>query len=322
MTAIRKPKKFANTTQRRVVLPEIAHIWRDYQELGSVRKVGEAYGCSHSTIYDALKRAGYRLNGEKWTAEEDVQVTDFYRNTPPEQFDVARLADQMRRNVHGVHMRAFRLGLTESRSTRQKSTQAKQGGGARLTAHQREHGHARGMKGKKHTPETLERLSQAGKEMWENMPETVKDERNVKILRTKAERGILPPGRPNASWKAGWRDVAGRRIYFRSQWEVNYAHYLQWLKDLKQIKEWEFEAETFWFEGIKRGVMSYLPDFRVTENNGQVVYHEIKGWMDDRSKTKIKRMAKYHPTVKLIVIDKQTYRALARQVRNVVPGWE
>ena len=142
------------------------------------------------------------------------------------------------------------------------------------------------------------------------------------MLKTKEERGNLIPERPGASWKAGWREVAGRRIYFRSQWEANYAHYLQWLKGLGQIKEWEFEVETFWFEGVKRGTMSYLPDFRITENSGQYVYHEIKGWMDERSATKIKRMAKYHPDVKLIVVDSKAYRALARQIKNAVPGWE
>ena len=73
---------------------------------------------------------------------------------------------------------------------------------------------------------------------------------------------------------------------------------------------------------MKRGCVSYLPDFKVTYPDGAIEYHEIKGWMDDRSKTKIKRMAKYHPDVKLIVIDSKSYKRIASLMKSTVPGWE
>lgn len=121
---------------------------------------------------------------------------------------------------------------------------------------------------------------------------------------------------------AGWREIGGQRCFFRSLWEANYARYLQWLKDHRQIAKWEHEPETFWFEGIKRGTVSYLIDFRVTELTGAVIYHEVKGWMDQRSRTKLKRMAKYHPQIKVILIDKAAYQAIAKKARVLVPGWE
>jgi len=126
----------------------------------------------------------------------------------------------------------------------------------------------------------------------------------------------------NASWKADWREIGGLRKYYRSRWEANYARYLQWLLENKQIQKWEHEPQTFWFEGIKRGVMSYLPDFRIIENDGSVVFHEVKGWMDDRSKTKIKRMAIYYPNVKLIVIDSKLYKSLEKKAKLFVKDWE
>ena len=126
----------------------------------------------------------------------------------------------------------------------------------------------------------------------------------------------------NASWKAGWRDFGGKRKYYRSRWEANYGRYLEWLKENKQIISWEHESKTFWFDGIKRGCMSYLPDFEVTGLNGIIEFHEIKGWMDDKSKTKIKRMAKYHPEIKLIVIDSKAYKSIEKTVKGLVPGWE
>ena len=85
-------------------------------------------------------------------------------------------------------------------------------------------------------------------------------------------------------WKSGWRTIGGQRGYYRSRWEANYARYLEWLRVRGDIKYWSHEKDTFWFEKIKRGVRSYLPDFRVTEINGDVVYHEVKGWMDRRTR--------------------------------------
>lgn len=127
---------------------------------------------------------------------------------------------------------------------------------------------------------------------------------------------------PRGASSAGWREIGGKRRYYRSLWEGNYARYLEWLKSRGAIADWEHEPEEFWFGGVKRGCVSYLPDFRVTELNGEVAYHEVKGWMDARSKTKISRMAKYHPGVKLVVIDKKQYAAIKAQVSRLVPGWE
>lgn len=122
--------------------------------------------------------------------------------------------------------------------------------------------------------------------------------------------------------KAGWRTVAGRRVYLRSAWEANLARYFQWLKDRGEIREWEFEPETFWFAGVKRGVVSYLPDFRITERDGSVRYVECKGHLDARSKTKLKRMAKYHPSVRVDLIGPVQYRAIAATMSKALPGWE
>src|SRR5699024_4535545 len=144
---------------------------------------------------------------------------------------------------------------------------------------------------------------------------------NVKQVKTKMARGNLYSKRNKCSWKQQWAEFGGKRNYYRSQWELNYARYLEMLKSMGEIKEWEHEPKTFWFDGVKRGTTSYLPDFRVTESDGSVAYHEVKGWMDARSKTKIKRMAKYHPDVELIVIDSKAYKRLEKQVKHLVNGW-
>lgn len=111
--------------------------------------------------------------------------------------------------------------------------------------------------------------------------------------------------------------------HFRSSWEANYARYLNWLQVKGDILRWEFEPDTFWFEAIKRGVRSYLPDFKVWDaDGGQPYYVEVKGYMDAKSRTKLKRMKKYHPAVKVELFDAKRYKVLDRRMKNTLPGWE
>jgi len=82
---------------------------------------------------------------------------------------------------------------------------------------------------------------------------------------------------------------------------------LQLLKDQKHISEWEYEPHTFWFEEIKRGVRSYMPDFKVTRLDATYYWIEVKGYMDAKSHTKIRRLKKYYPNEQLMLIDKQWF---------------
>lgn len=115
------------------------------------------------------------------------------------------------------------------------------------------------------------------------------------------------------------RSKGGKRadlnnIYFRSVWEANYARLLNYL-DIK----WEFEPKTFIFKKIKKGTKSYLPDFYLPITDE---YVEIKGWMTAKSKTQLKRMAKYYPDVKITLVDKDKYLKLERQYSDLISGWE
>ena len=107
----------------------------------------------------------------------------------------------------------------------------------------------------------------------------------------------------------------------RSCWEANWARYLNWLIQLGEIKGWKYEPDTFEFP-VKRGSKFYTPDFKVTNNDGSIEYHEVKGWMDSISATKLKRMAKYYPQEKLVLVDKETYRDVALKVGSLIPHWE
>lgn len=104
--------------------------------------------------------------------------------------------------------------------------------------------------------------------------------------------------------------------------EANWVRYLNFLLKLGEIKKWEYEVDEFEFLGIKRGCRFYKPDFKVTNLDGSVVYQETKGYMDAKSKTKLKRMAKYYPNVKVEVVDAKRYRSIAKQVAGMIPNWE
>ncbi len=112
-----------------------------------------------------------------------------------------------------------------------------------------------------------------------------------------------------SAFKQGWYEIAGERRYFRSSWEYKYACYLQMLITANEIKYWKFEPKTFWFLKILRGVRSYKPDFEVTLPDDSIEYHEVKGWLDPKSKTKLKRMAKYYPDERIVLRDSKWFKA-------------
>lgn len=120
--------------------------------------------------------------------------------------------------------------------------------------------------------------------------------------------------------RGGRRDDLGG-AYFRSSWEANYARYLNLLLKQGLLEKWEFEVDTFEFP-VKRGSRFYTPDFKVWGALGGFEYHEIKGYMDPRSKTKLDRMARHFPAVRVVLIDRKKYYDIQRSVAAIIPTWE
>lgn len=125
----------------------------------------------------------------------------------------------------------------------------------------------------------------------------------------------------NTKQKCGWREINGRRHYFRSLWECNYARILEWRKTNAEILDWQYEPDTFWFEAIRTGTRCYKPDFKVFLNSGLIEYHEVKGFMDKKSAVKLKRMRIYHPSVVVRVIDSTWFKSNVN-IQGVIKGWE
>lgn len=102
--------------------------------------------------------------------------------------------------------------------------------------------------------------------------------------------------------EGGWNTVGGKTYYFRSRFEVRWARYLQLLKkgDKKMI-EWTYEPRKFWFHEVKAGITSYKPDFYIIEKDDHY-FVETKGHLTRRDITKFRRMAKYYPDIKLVLV--------------------
>lgn len=182
----------------------------------------------------------------------------------------------------------------------------------------------KGMKGKTHTTETKKQISENTKKYWADPNSKF----NSVEHRQKKSDLMAQSQKSNIGLRNGYsRGNQGKRadldnLYVRSSWEANYARYLKFLQSKGEIYKWEYEPDTFWFEKIKRGTRSYLPDFKIWETeNSKPYYVEVKGWLDDKSKTKLKRMAKYYPNIKVELFAEKEYKELKKWAR-LIPFWE
>lgn len=120
--------------------------------------------------------------------------------------------------------------------------------------------------------------------------------------------------------KQFWAIVGAKEpIFFRSSWEYYYAIFLEKLRQENKIIDWKHEPKCFWFENIKRGVRSYLPDFCITHLNGSEEWCEVKGYFDSKSQTKMKRMAKYYPEVKIRLVGGDWFKVNIKSCKALEP---
>lgn len=180
--------------------------------------------------------------------------------------------------------------------------------------------HPRGFKNHKHSDNTKKKLGKISQKMWNDKQHRVNSKEYRQMLSDKASKqqnfGIQ--SNRYSRCKQGKYNINEKKIFFRSSWEANIALYLDFLIKQKQIKKWEYEIDTFWFEKIRRGIRSYKPDFKIFNNNGTIEYWEIKGFLDSKSKTKLKRMKKYYPKIKLILIEKEEYTDIKNKIGKLL----
>lgn len=291
-----------------------------YKKCKSVWSIAEQFGMCGQSVHERLKKLGVDTsNPNKWTDEQIEFLKNEY-DKYAESGTLGQLADILNKHKTNICRKARSIGLTSQK--RQKSYLSEKIS-KRVKEWMKTHDHPRGFLGGRHSDEFKAQQSRRSKERWQKFVEQGRDmEIIMKSAKTRAAKGSLIRPRSHTTWKQGWRNIGGVEKYYRSKWEANYARYLNFLMEKGEIQKWEHEAKTFWFEGVRRGCVSYLPDFEVVEKNGEITYHEVKGWMDDRSKTKLKRMAKFYPDIKIILIQKKEYEEIKNKLSRIITGWE
>jgi len=261
---------------------------------------------------------------DEWTTSEVHTLMTWYIShlDGTGDFRLDDLAKTLGRLKSNVCRKARELGLTDLK--RKSGDGVKERISIRVKKQWQNQEHPRGMLGKHHTPEVCAIVSKAHKDRYANMTKKAKTEIALKAVNTRIKK--YGSGRVSTSsnaysrCKRGYRDDIGD-FFFRSAWEANYARYLNFLIKNKKIQKWEYEVDTFLFPEVVRGQRSYLPDFKVWDNEGNVCYHEVKGWMNAASKSKLKKMKKYYPDVALIVIASKEYYAIEK-FKAMIPNWE
>jgi hypothetical protein len=303
----------------------VAKILESYARLKNIWKVGPELGISGQTAHRIIKEHLGYLMKPQFTEDQKKAIKTYYETTPDAEFNLDILVHLTGKLKSDISDFASKSGLT--RYGRPKRLDSRQKLSMNQIERIKRNGHPRGMLGKKHTLETLAIVSESSKRQWANMRLTqtglmAPEARKKSNERLQKAKELMDPTRNYSRANAGKRPDLGE-IHFRSSWEANYARYLNLLMKMKIVEWWDFEQETFWFETIRRGVRSYKPDFRVKYKNDPIVeYVEVKGWITAKDRTKWKRMKKYHPRIKLVVVGKKQYETIRNKWRSSIPTWE
>jgi len=106
---------------------------------------------------------------------------------------------------------------------------------------------------------------------------------DARILEDETKKTTSTKGNAYKNTKSGYRPDLGLNL--RSNWEANFARILNAYKI-----NFDFEPVVFPFP-IKKGTKAYTPDFYIEKSAEWV---ELKGYLDDKSKIKLKRFKRYY----------------------------
>lgn len=313
---------------RKFTADELAYVEANFGS-SSHAAIGAAIGRSEKSIRNLCYKRGWVDRSSDWSANELEKLVSFYSRPGAggrDTLGLDALARDLGRAKSNVCRKARSLGLTDQ-SRGLESREARERLGERVRRQWAEKGHPRGALGMVHSPETRAAIGKKSRALAAErrsrplLLEISTEKRKRTMFERYRRWGPAPAsGNTYSRCKRGVRADLG--FFVRSRWEANYARYLAWLKARGEIADWAYEPQTFRFDGVSRGPYSYLPDFRVVELSGKVVFHEVKGWMDAASRGRLKRFAKFYPDVLLVVIDQKAYREIERKLSTVVPGWE
>lgn len=282
-----------------------ANVIALYQAGYTIEKIVDLMKLSRAQVHILVHQDGlYR--DKPWSETEILILENIYKQSQYD-VDINRVARQLQRSRASVAKMANKLGITNSNAPNRPETVER----SRATLQLKfafGYQHPRGMLGKNHSEETKQRLR--GPRPSLRRPKSAREKRNIALAAVR--RLTKNPSSIYSRTKCGKREDLGDR-FFRSAWEANIARWLT-----AEGKQWEYESKTFEFP-VRKGTRFYTPDFYLPSEDR---YIEVKGWWDDKSKTRMRRMAKYYRDVRIEIIDKDRYRDIAFTWKYLIPTWE
>ena len=309
---------------------EINYLKKEYSKLSGkkITNVAERIAKKINRKPSAIRNKAYNLGithrGKYYTEEEIEFLKNNYNS-----MTYTDMAFILKKDNSNICRKCKELGLTKKKTSKTKLVEVKEKykftkedikKSQESIKKRNELGlHPRGNLGHKHSEKTRKKLSEASKRGWQNMTKEKMIIRTLKQRDTRIKNGTLNPmvnqSNPYSRAKGGKREDLDN-IYFRSSWEANIARYYNFIG-----VKWEFEPKTFIFKDVTRGSVSYTPDFYLPDQDKWI---EVKGWMDGKSKTKLKRFEKQYPEEykKLQLITEKEYKEIKRKVSSFIKNWE
>lgn len=330
ITPVAKPRQTKSDTSNELLV-EL------YKKHGSVWKVGKIVGLCGQSVHERLYKLNVTRPIRNLTISEKEKIKAIYKSGIMRgDGKLKKLSEEINRTVPFMSRYAKTQGLTTY--NRVCTNAYCRSVGKRSKKYFLTNPHPKGFLGGKHTKKAKKKISKKSKESWGKMTKQSKAERIVKALKSKRKNGNW--NNHIKSSNAYSRTKSGKRkdlnnMFFRSAAEANYARYLKFAG-----VKFKYEYKTFYFEGIKRGTVSYTPDFYIpTEDK----YIEFKGWLDKKSITRLRRFKKYYPAefLKMSIIkqrlNKKIYEELYKigftlnqiidfkgieKLSKIIPHWE
>lgn len=117
-------------------------------------------------------------------------------------------------------------------------------------------------------------------------------------LRRAIDAAFPPKQRPAAAVKpVGRATRTPGAVAGMNKLEAAYAQHLEGLRARGEIAEWRYESTKL---RLADGAW-YTPDFRVVLPNGEVEFHETKGFMREAARVRLRVAAELHPFRFLLV---------------------
>src|SRR5882724_3203575 len=206
-------------------------ILESYKKTNSVWKTAKELGLCGQSIHERLVRINKNNHRNILTKEEkdlieSVYVSGILRGNRK----LKELSLKINRTIPLIVRYAKSKGITMRSCS--FTEEKKRENGERTKRYILEHGHPKGFLGRKHTIEAKRKQGLSGVKMWADKNHKVNSKEHRHMLSDRQsklmiERAKKSPQSIYSNAFHAWREFPkGKKYFFRSKWEINYAYYL------------------------------------------------------------------------------------------------